>query len=282
MTADREAHDNGDQFDALIERSSLGAPGARRLRQRISHAEAESILQHADLIETSSLESQTVRQIHSSSNADVVKDAFHGSLALDIEGASRISGQVCAMLAVDLVEFTRPARDEEVQLHLRMTLYGIVREALGGSGMPWELCQYEDRGDGVMVVFPPDLAAQPIVDVLPERLRGLIRRHNRVSREAARMQLRVAANVGPVYRDEHGFSGDDVMLLCRMLDAQPLRRALSESGSEFAFIISDYVYEKLVLHRQSLADPRSFRRVKTRVKRTPVNAWMALPDVLPL
>ena len=68
------------------------------------------------------------------------------------------------------------------------------------------------------------------------------------------MQLRVAAHVGPVYRDEHGFAGDDVTFLCRMLDTQPLRRALSESNTELAFIISDYVDEKCVLRRRSLAD----------------------------
>ena len=188
-----------------------------------------------------------------------------------------MSGQVCAMLAVDIAEFTRADRDDEVQLHLRISLYGILREALGGSGMPWDQCQHEDRGDGVVVIVPPGLPAQPIIDSLPERLSGLIRRHNRFSYESVRMQVRVAANIGPVYGDEHGFSGDDLTLLGRMLDAQPLRRALSESGSEVALIISDYVYDKLVLRRQSLACPRSFRRVRTQVKRIPVHAWMYLP-----
>ena len=92
------------------------------------------------------------------------------------------------------------------------------------------------------------------------------------------MQLRIAVNVGPVYRDEHGFAGEDVTYLFRMLDAPPLRRALSESGTELAFIVSDYVYDKLILRRHSLAESRSFRRVRTQVKRTPVHAWMYLPD----
>lgn len=186
-------------------------------------------------------------------------------------------GQVCAMLAVDIAEYTRADRDDEIQLHLRTCLYGLLREALGGAGMSWDQGQHEDRGDGAVVIFPPDLAAQPIIDAFPERLGCLIRRHNRFSCEPVRMQLRVAANIGPVYRDEHGFAGDDVTYLCRMLDAQPLRRALSESGADLAFIISDYVYEKLVLRRQSLTDPRSFRRVRTQVKRTPVHAWIYLP-----
>ena len=193
------------------------------------------------------------------------------------DAAPRISGQVCAMLAVDIAEFTRADRDDEIQLHLRASLYGILHEALGESGMPWEQGQCEDRGDGVLVIFPPDLAAQPIIDSLPERLTCLIRRHNRLSLEPARLQLRVAAHVGPVYCDEHGFAGDDVTFVCRMLDAQPLRRALTESGSELAFVISDYVHEKLVLRRRSLTDHRSFRPVKTKVKGTPVHAWIYVP-----
>lgn len=197
------------------------------------------------------------------------------------DATPRISGQFCAMLAVDIAESTRQDRDDEIRLHLRRRLYEILSEALCGSGMPWDQCQYEDRGDGVLVIFPPDLAPRPIIDAFPERLRSLIRRHNRFSCEPVRMQLRVAAHVGLVYFDDHGFSGDDVTFLCRMLDAQPLRRALSESGTELAFIVSDYIYDKLVLHRHSLADPGSFRRVKTQVKRTPVHAWIHLPDGSP-
>lgn len=182
------------------------------------------------------------------------------------------------MLAVDIAEFTRADRDDEIQLHLRTCLYGLLREALGRSGMSWDQGLHEDRGDGAVMIFPPDQAAQPIVDAFPDRLRCLIRRHNRFSCEPVRMQLRVAVHVGPVYRDEHGFAGDDVTYLCRMLDAQPLRRALTDSGGELAFIISDYVYEKLVRRRQSLADQRSFQRVRTQVKRTLVHGWIFLPD----
>jgi hypothetical protein len=54
------------------------------------------------------------------------------------EAAPRISGQVCAMLAVDIAEFTRADRDDEIQLHLRTSLYGILRDTLGGSVIPWD------------------------------------------------------------------------------------------------------------------------------------------------
>jgi hypothetical protein len=194
------------------------------------------------------------------------------------DAAPRINGQLCAMLGIDIAESTRPDRDEEIQLYLRDSVYGMLRAVLRESGMPWDQCWSEDRGDGVLVIFPPGFAAQPLIDTFPERLRDLIRRHNRCSCEPGRMQLRVAANIGPVYCDEHGFAGGDVTLVCRMLDAQPLRQALCASGGELAFIISDYVYEKLILRRHSLADPKSFRRVRTQVKRTSVHAWIYQPD----
>lgn len=182
------------------------------------------------------------------------------------------------MLAVDIAESTRVDRDEEIQLYLRDSAYGILRRALAESGMPWDQCQSEDRGDGVAVIFPPDLAAQPIIDPFPERLRLLIRRHNRYSLKFAQMQLRVAANIGPVYGDEQGFSGDDVTLLCRLLDAKPLRNALSGSDCELAFIISDYVYNVLVRRRQSLAGPKSFCRVTAQVKHARVSGWIYRPE----
>ena len=104
------------------------------------------------------------------------------------DAAPWISGQMCPMLAVDIAEFTRADRDDEVQLQLRISFHGILREALGGSGMPWDQCQHEDRGDGVVVIVPPRLPAQPMIDSLPERLRCLIRRHNRFSCQSVRMQ----------------------------------------------------------------------------------------------
>ena len=191
----------------------------------------------------------------------------------------RISGQVCPMLAVDIAESTRADRDVEIQRRLRTSLYGILREALDGCGMPWNSqCKYEDRGDGLAVIFPPDLAAQPIVDSFPDLLGGLIRSHNRGSGDAARMQLRMAAHIGPAYSDEHGFFGCHVTHLCRMLDAQALRRALAETGAEFALIVSDYLYDNLVLQRRSLVGQKSFRQVRTHVKRTPVRGWIYLPE----
>jgi hypothetical protein len=191
--------------------------------------------------------------------------------------ADPASGQVCPVLAFDIAGFTRPDRDEEVRIYLHKALYGILREGLQDSGIPWARCREEDRGDGALVVMPPDIPAHCMINPLPERLHGRIRVHNRMSIPAARIQVRAAAHIGPVYRDDHGLVGDDINLLFRMLNAKPLREALAGSDAELALAISGYMYDSLVRRHPALAGPAVFQQIITRVKGTRVNAWMYLP-----
>jgi hypothetical protein len=186
-------------------------------------------------------------------------------------------GQVCAMVAVDMAEFTRPDRDDDHRMFMREELYRILQRAFDGSGIPWTACFPEDRGDGVLVVVSPGNGATGIIDPLPERLRSLIRRHNHVSSAPARIQLRAAAHLGPVHHDGHGFVGADVDFLFRMLDARPLRRALASTEADLALIVSDYVYRNIVSRHPSLVSPTAFHRVRFQVKHTRAPAWTYIP-----
>lgn len=197
----------------------------------------------------------------------------------DAPAVNPASGQICAMLALDIAGFTRPDRDEEVRIHIHKALYEILREALQRSGLPWDRCHHEDRGDGALVVAPPDIPAHGIIDPFPERLRSLIRVHNRMSAPAARIQVRASAHIGPVYRDDHGLVGDDINMLFWMLDAKPVHAALAGGGAELALVISPYMYESLVRRHPALAGPARFRPINTQVKGTRVNAWIHLPGV---
>jgi hypothetical protein len=180
---------------------------------------------------------------------------------------------VCALFAVDIAGFTGPHRDDDIRLYLH--------KAFDGSGIPWADCFCEDRGDGALIVVPPVVPCKGLIDPLPERLRGLIRRHNHVSRDAAGIQLRAAAHIGPVEYDGHGFVGTDINLLFRMLDARPLKAALAGSGAELGLIVSDYVYRNLVCRYPSLVSPDAFRSARFQVKYTRAQAWTYLPGALP-
>jgi len=186
-------------------------------------------------------------------------------------------GQLCTLFAVDIAGFTSPGRDDEIRLYLHEELYEVLERAFDGSGIPWARCFHEDRGDGALIVVPPGIACKGIIDPLPERLRGLIRRHNHVSCQAAGIQLRAAAHIGPVEHDDHGFVGSDINLLFRMLEARPLKRALAGSGAELALIVSDDVNRSLVCRYPSLVSPDAFQRVKYQVKYTRAAAWTYLP-----
>jgi hypothetical protein len=182
---------------------------------------------------------------------------------------------------VDIAGFTRPDRDDDIRRYLHEELYRVLGKAFDGAGIPWAGCCHEDRGDGVLIVVPPGIACKGIIDPLPERLRSLIRLHNHVFRSAAGIQLRVAAHIGPVDHDGHGFIGSDIDFLFRMLDARPLKRTLSDSGPELALIVSDYVHSNVVCRYPSLVSPDAFRPVRFQVKYTRARAWIYPPGTPP-
>jgi len=203
-----------------------------------------------------------------------------GSHDVDRQGRRSVlpkDGQMCALFAVDIVGFTRPDRDDEIRLHLHQKLYDYLREAFDDSGVPWAAIFCEDRGDGALIVIPPEISARGLIGPLAERLRILVRRHNHLSCTAADMQLRVAAHVGPVDHDGHGFVGSDVNFAFRMLEARPLKRLLAESGAELGLVVSDFVYESLICRCPSLVHPDAFRVLRFQSKNTKALAWTYLP-----
>jgi hypothetical protein len=191
--------------------------------------------------------------------------------------ASPVDGQMCAMFAVDIADFTRPDRDDDIRRYLHEKLYEYLREAFEDSDLPWQECFREDRGDGALIVIPPGISFKGLIHPLPERLRGLIRRHNHVSRDTAGLQLRTAINVGPVDHDGHGFVGTDVNFTFRLLEARPLKRVLAASGAELGVAVSDYVYRSLVCRYPSLVHPDTFRAIRFQTKNTRAQAWTYLP-----
>jgi class 3 adenylate cyclase len=201
-------------------------------------------------------------------------------LSLARTSALPTDGQMCAVFAVDIAGFTRPDRDDDIRLYLHEKLYEYLQIAFDSSGIPWQSCFNEDRGDGALIVVPPGISFKGLIHPLPEKLRGLIRRHNHVSRESAAIQLRAAAHIGPVEYDGHGFVGTDVNFAFRMLEARPVKRMLAASGTELCLAVSDYVYRTLVCRYPSLVHPDIFRTVRFQAKNIRARAWTYLPGAL--
>lgn len=182
------------------------------------------------------------------------------------------SGTFCPILYFDIAAFGDPSRDSDIQTFVRSGLYRILRAAFGRVGVPWQDCYHEDRGDGVLVIAPP---VNPIdaVAALPPWLHAEIQRHNKCASVIARIQLRAALHVGPVYWDEYGVCGEAVIHAARLIDLQQGRVALSEGDADLVFIRSATVHESVVPQGLSVSEPE-YQRIKTRVKESSITAWI--------
>jgi hypothetical protein len=187
--------------------------------------------------------------------------------------------KACPMLAFDLVGFTRPDRDQDVRRHIHKMLYEQLEQALEESRIPLDRCYHAGRGDGPLIVVPPDISAEGIINLFPARLSDSIRRYNRMSCPAAQIQVRAAAHLGTVYHDGHDLVSDDINLLFRILDARPLRTALASTDASLALAISGPMYDSVVRGHPALVGPARPRHINTTVKGTRVNAWIYVPGV---
>jgi hypothetical protein len=183
----------------------------------------------------------------------------------------------CSIAAFDVVAFGDRRRDDDVQVHVRTELYRILREAFDRSAVAWHGCHHEDRGDGVLVIVPPLVSVELLIDPLIDRVRAGLRRHNKLSSEAAQIRLRMALHAGHVRFDEHGVAGHALIHVFRMLEAPTFKTAFAASGSELGLIASDRLYEEVIRHGPGLIDPGVYEPVHVSVKETRTQAWVHFP-----
>jgi tetratricopeptide (TPR) repeat protein len=181
------------------------------------------------------------------------------------------------MVLVDVEGFGDQRRTLPHQLATREGLYRIVTQALEAAGVPWDACYREDRGDGVIILVPPQYPKAPLVEVLPEALARAIRAHNNTSHHAQHVRLRLAIHAGEVAFDQHGATSTSLTTACRLLDALPVKKALADSPGLVVMVVSQAMFHEVVCH-SAVLDPATFRPVKVAVKEVRALAWIALPD----
>jgi CRP-like cAMP-binding protein/tetratricopeptide (TPR) repeat protein len=180
----------------------------------------------------------------------------------------------CSVLFTDVADFGNPERNDHDRQAVRDALYEISRSALEASGVPWENCYCEDRGDGTVIVVPPMIATVRVVDPLIPELASRLRQYNRRASEVVRIRLRVALHVGPVSRDAEGMNGEAIIVAARILDAPALKARLAADHADLMFAASDYVYDHVIRHCVGRVDSASFEHVDYEVKKIRVSAWV--------
>jgi hypothetical protein len=183
-----------------------------------------------------------------------------------------------AIVCVDVEGFSDRRRTNPDQLAVRTALYDTLRQALTQSGIPWDGddCYHEDRGDGVLILISPTVPKSLLAAALPQTLATALRKHNQAATPETRMRLRIALHAGEVHHDAHGVVGTAINFSFRLLDAEPLKRALRESPGTLALIASQWFFEEIIRHDRTSA--ASYQQVAVAVKETQATAWICRPD----
>jgi hypothetical protein len=180
----------------------------------------------------------------------------------------------CGMITIDIAAFS--GRDPDVQVFLRESVYRMSKEACAASDIAWDKCHVEDRGDGLLLIAPPDVSVKTLLDPLIARIRSALRAHNKTANAAAELRLRVAVHAGYVRYDAHGATGPHVIHLFRLVDAPSVKSEFASHGGDCVLVVSDYLYQEVVATGPGLIDPDAFKPVVVALKETHCLAWIWL------
>lgn len=182
-----------------------------------------------------------------------------------------------AIVCVDVEGFGDRRRTNPDQVVARDGLYVALSRAFARSGMSWEDCYHEDRGDGALILVPPDVPKSVLVTDVPRELAAALSEHNQARDRRERIRLRLAVHAGEIHHDAHGVAGTAINVAFRLLEAAPLKRALAGSTGVLVVIASRWFFEEVIRHTPA-SGPASYRRVPIVVKETRDSAWICRPD----
>ena len=181
------------------------------------------------------------------------------------------------ILVVDVEGFGSERRNDGHRLVVRHGMYGALKQALKRAGVEWGGCYHEDRGDGVLVLAPPEEPKAIFVESLPGELVMALAEHNDTHCQQEQVRLRMALHAGEVYFDQHGVTAASVNLTFRLLEAPQLKAALAESSGTLGLIASEWFFDAVIRHAPA-SSPATYRPFRVTVKETTTVGWIARPD----
>jgi hypothetical protein len=180
------------------------------------------------------------------------------------------------VLATDIIGFADRYRDVGAQLHVRQMMYELLIEAFGITGLSWWDCYREDRGDGALIVAPPDINPDSFLDPLTHHLNALLRCYAQDASDRTQLRLRMAIHHGYVYHDAHGVTGHALTHLFRLLEAPAFKKAVATAETNLGAVVSDQLYTDAI-QRGGLIDQAAYRQLRLSCKETRTRAWLWLP-----
>jgi tetratricopeptide (TPR) repeat protein len=178
---------------------------------------------------------------------------------------------------VDVEGFGDRRRTNLHQVAVREALYKSLRAAFDRSRVFWEACYHEDRGDGALILVPPEVPKNLLVARVPLELVSELANYNNTHDVEARIRLRMVVHAGEVVHDQHGVAGTALNTAFRLLESHDLKQALRRSSGILAVIASEWFFDEVIRNDPASA-PASYWPVRIAVKETRTRAWIRLPD----
>jgi len=181
-----------------------------------------------------------------------------------------LEGENCTIILSDVVGFGARTRTDEDRRVIREALFSMTHTAL--QNLP-DIWSWDDRGDGLLTVVSPSVPTAMIIGHLHKELPAALEEHNRVSPESARIQLRVAINVGPVVTDAMGVSGEAIIVTARLVEALLFKEAMKKRQADLGIIVSTFIHDTVIRHDLGMT---GYSQVQVDVKESSFLAWMKL------
>jgi hypothetical protein len=182
-------------------------------------------------------------------------------------------------LAVDVESFSRRTRPEQLDVQNRL-LWTMV-QGCRAAGVRPARCDRQDSGDGQILVLPPGVDENK---VLPRFVLGLLTGLHRVNNPVgvgSRIRLRVSLGQGAIQIGATGFVAPAVITVCRLLDSNELRNALSSNPTgNAAVVVTDDLYRDMFAQSCGGLPADAFRSVHVSMpaKGFAADAWIQVPS----
>jgi hypothetical protein len=174
---------------------------------------------------------------------------------------------------VDVAAFgARPMPERDlVQQRLRR----LIAETLASCGLPLDenVVAHQWTGDGINATLPADIDPVAVLPVLIRSMAANLGADN--TSYADRIRLRMAVGVGVVERRPAEFRGPLIVDLTRLVDAEPLRAALTNyPNADLAVAISDHLHAMVIRPGYPGIPGRQLTRVDVVAKEFSEPAWI--------
>lgn len=187
--------------------------------------------------------------------------------------------EVRTVVLVDVTGFS--ARPNPAQRRIRQLLPEQLTAAFRDAHIDWKGCDYGDRGDGAVIVLPPETDAVTVLTEVLPRLATAVSAHNVACHDdpALRFALRAAVHWGTVHPDHGGFTGSTINETARLVDTTALRRVLRRTGATLAVAVSTAVYDNFIRHGYDSLRRADFVPTRVAVKGFRAKAWIHVPHL---